>query len=174
MKSSLLILAFTTLLFSQSNTITETVIEHVSQKLIAEAIISYGGEYQSGSHCYKNEEGIILSCFSVETDHNWITDFDNDGDSDLLVRFTDEGLGGGGNAYGYDYKIVLLKNGEIIETFDIFGGGKYSETNLTINAVYDGGVYATQTINRFSYPEATDDQEESLHYSLIDGELVEE
>ncbi|NDV96064.1 hypothetical protein D0T84_14245 [Dysgonomonas sp. 521] len=127
---------------------------------------------------YDKESGFAASCFQITGNPEWISDFNGDGEDDLLIYFMDEGLGGGGNAFGYNYIVVLMKNRQIYNTIDIFGGGKFSYGFLQIDEVKDNKIYATYEENPMSrgYDEEDDSPLNSVNlvFSYKDGMIVEE
>lgn len=139
------------------------------ENLITESM-EKGQDYhhrREGSNCYQNEDSITLSCF--EAGPHWITDFNKDGEKDILIKLLDQGLGGGGNAYGYTYEILILKNGKVVDQHTILGGGKFSLTHLTIDDVHNGVVYGTEEGNTWAgEPESTTD----VQYKVVGGKLV--
>ncbi len=149
--------------------------EQLIKKVCDEILISKTGS--KDKECIRDEENdMTLSCFYIHSKPEWVHDFNGDGEDDVLVHFLDEGLGGGGNVFGYSYKLVLMKDGEINEIHDIFGGGKFSYGLLEVNKVEDGKIYATYEENPMS---RTDYEDESPLRSVEpvfeykDGKIVE-
>ena len=150
----------------------------IGEKLIAEELKTYNKKYDGKDNCVRDEEGNYLSCFSAESSPKWVTDFNNDGNPDAVFQFTDEGLGGGGNAFGYDFRIILLdKNLKILDQQSFFGGGKMSFATLSIDAVKNGKISATYEENPYgniNYNENMVLKNTALTFSLKDGKVIEE
>ncbi len=86
--------------------------------------------------------GINLSCFKGYYKTTWISDFDGDGEQDVVIQITDEGLGLGiSSNYGIDYCVVLMKNRQPSAIHSILGGGYQSFGSLYISNVNDGRIY---------------------------------
>ncbi len=155
------------------------VLPHNNEKLIKLAtdslLVAETGTLSD--NCIRDTEtGMALSCFEIFSQDDWVSDFDGDGQPDVLVHFLDEGLGGGGNAFGYDYKVVFIKNGKIDRIEEIFGGGKFSENYLQIDKVKDGKIYATLTENqiaRMNYEDESPLKERALTFQYKDGNIQE-
>jgi len=170
-----LALITTTSLYARSPDSLE--LKRIGDQLVKLELKQGQGTYRERDNCLRDTQGNILSCYYAETSESWITDFNKDDMPDALYLFTDEGLGGGGNAYGYEYRIVLLNNkGDILEQYGIFGGGKFSFAHLEIDYVHNGEIYAVCKEN----PMARDPGQESealksmqLVFSLEDGKIIE-
>lgn len=120
---------------------------------------------QKGNCVYDNTNSYALSCISSSWDLEWISDFNGDGINDLIIQITDEGLGGGGNAFGYSFEIVTLDNEKNIkESYSLFGGGKMSYALLSIDRVANGRIYATyeQNPHGYGFQEVTYDNQKQL------------
>lgn len=128
-------------------------------------------------NCIRDKEtGMALSCFEIHSQDDWVSDFDGDGQLDVLVHFLDEGLGSGGNVFGYNYKIAYIKNGKIDRIDEIFGGGKFSDNHLQIDQVKDGKIYATLMENqmvRMNHEDESPLKERSLIFQYKDGNIQE-
>lgn len=136
---------------------------------------------QTGSaneECIRDKEtDMTLSCFEITSNPEWVCDFNGDGEDDLLVYFMDAGLGGGGNAYGFEYEVVLLKNKKIDSVFTIFGGGKFSYAHMDVTKVKDGKIYATYTENpmaRDNFEDESPLKSVNLVFSYKNGMIVEQ
>ena len=155
-------------------------INRIADKLVIGAIKEFYEKdtVVTATNCVYDEEDFALSCYSAYGKEEWVTDFDADGINDVLIYMIDEGLGGGGNAFGYDYRIVLLgANQNIKKQYSIFGGGKLSLTNLEIDKVKDGKIYATATENTYATrgPGDTSEDATSKEYILyLQDEKLEE
>jgi len=100
------------------------------------------------NNCIENwEKGRYDSCFEINGKLEWITDFNGDGEDDLLIYIFDEGAGSGGNGFRYEYVVVLMKNGKIEKTYPLFGGEKFSTGLLNIDKVEHGKIFATYREN---------------------------
>ncbi|WP_114792561.1 hypothetical protein U0035_02270 [Niabella yanshanensis] len=136
------------------------------------------GITKPGDNCLRDKDGHFLSCLSAESSQKWVTDFNKDGWPDAVFLFTDEGLGGGGNAYGFDYRVVLLDDKRsIIDQYILFGGGKFSYGHLEIDRVKDGKLYATYNENPMSrsYGEGEDNLKHvAVSFSFRDNKIVED
>ncbi|MCH5720087.1 hypothetical protein [Niabella hibiscisoli] len=123
----------------------------IGRQLIKNELKTREGIVKPGDDCLRDKEGYFLSCLSAESSVKWVTDFNKDGWSDAVFLFTDEGLGGGGNAYGFDYRVLLLNDKrQIISQYTVFGGGKFSYGHLQIDQVKNGRIYATYNENPMS------------------------
>lgn len=158
------------------------VFDRISKKLeddYLKEILSDRDNLELRNNCiYDREENFTLSCVYTDWDPDWITDFDGDSNQDLVVWLMDEGLGGGGNNFGYSYYIVTLDpNLSIREVYTLFGGGKLSYSLLGIDTIYNGRVYATYEPNKTAYLFADEDseklQELNLEFFLDNNMLVE-
>jgi hypothetical protein len=150
----------------------------IGNQLVREELKGRQGKTQPGDNCLRDKDGHFLSCLSAESSVNWVTDFNKDGSPDAVFLFTDEGLGGGGNAYGFDYRVVLLNSKRsIIEQYTIFGGGKFSYGHLEIDQVKDGKLYATYNENPMSRSYEEDGEnfkKVSVVFSFLGNRMVEE
>jgi len=90
-----------------------------------------------------NGEKRALSCFEVEWNLKWVGDINQDGEDDIVLKVTDDGEGGGGNAYDYEYQVIYLKNSKILKKDTIFGGGKFSRGNIEVDSVSNHTVFAS-------------------------------
>ncbi len=131
------------------------VIQHRLAKLTADNqdnIYGYGQldsfqlETLGSSTCYRAyfieyPTGINLSCLEGYYQTDWTTDFDGDGEQDVLIHITDQGLGGGGNVYGFDYHVVLMKNKKPVNHFLIPIGGGFSFGSLDFVQIKSGRIY---------------------------------
>lgn len=131
-------------------------------------------------NCIPDESGMsFLSCFIITGNTEWITDFNGDGENDLLISVIDEGMGSGGNGFRAEYLVVIMKNGKIAETHSIFGSEKFSMVYLEIKKVQDGRIYAVCHENRKyenysstgSYP--SEPEQVDLIFQYFDGHMVE-
>lgn len=138
--------------FGQDNSqIDSLFLMEISQQVKADILNSYKtNEITIEGDCYY---GLIdgrkhcLSCFSIEWNPKWVGDINEDGGVDIVLKVKDYGLGGGGNAFGYDYRIVYLKDKEILNIDTFFGGGKFSNAFLKVDSIYKSTVFATLTEN---------------------------
>ena len=151
-----IILVFFTFLTSLSQTIDSLVVSKISENLIAQYLSStymYDENNIKNGQCIYGQEGdFALSCISSHWEKDWITDMDNDGHDDILIRLVDEGLGGGGNAFGVSFKVVTLtKNHEIKDVYTIDGGGQGTLALLSIDALKNGKIYTTLEQNPRGY-----------------------
>lgn len=172
----LLLTAFSGMITAQKLDV--VALSKIGNQLIAEELKSQGKKYDGKDNCVRDDEGNTLSCFSAESNPKWVSDFNNDGNPDAVFQFTDEGLGGGGNAFGYEYRIVLLdKNQKIKDQQSFFGGGKMSYANLSIDAVKNGRIWATYEENPYgniNYNENITLKTVALSFILENGKVVEE
>lgn len=136
------------------------------------------GEGVKDDNCLRDENGNFLSCFSAESSVDWISDFNADGNPDAVFMFMDEGLGGGGNAFGFEYRLVLLDDKQnILNQYSIFGGGKFSFAHLSTDSVSKNRIYATYEENPMSRDFGQEDKplkQTSLVFVYEDGRIVEE
>lgn len=99
-----ILLIFFTFLTSSSQTIDSLFVSKIADELIDQYIsVTYMNDknnIQNGHCIYGQEEDFTLSCISSDWENDWITDIDKDGQNDIIIRLVDEGLGGGGNAFG--------------------------------------------------------------------------
>lgn len=150
----------------------------IGDQLVQLALKEGEGVAAPGDNCLRDTEGHFLSCFSASSSPAWVTDFNGDGVPDAVFSFSDEGLGGGGNAYGYEFRVVLLDHKyKIIGQQTIFGGGKFSYGQLEIDKVSQGKIYATYSENPMSrdYGEEGKELESvSLVFAFRQGKIVEE
>lgn len=150
----------------------------IREKLIAEELKANDTVYDGKDNCIRDNDGHFLSCFSAESSPEWVSDFNHDGNPDAVFQFMDEGLGGGGNAFGYDFRIVLLdKNQKIIDWQSFFGGGKFSFGHLSIDLIHNGKIFTTYEENPFgniNYDENIPLQNVSLTFTFENGKIVEE
>ena len=128
--------------------------------------------------CIRDEEtGMALSCYDINSRTEWVCDFNGDGETDIMVYFMDAGLGGGGNAFGYDYKVILMKNDQIGDILSIFGGGKFSYGLLEIDSIRSGRIYATCSENKMSRTDFEDEtplRSAKLEFEYKDGMMLEQ
>ncbi|WP_124635996.1 hypothetical protein [Taibaiella sp. KBW10] len=128
-------------------------------------------------NCIRDKDGNFLSCYYASAQPEWVTDFNGDGIADALFHFMDEGLGGGGNAFGYEYRIVLLDQAQKIQKqYALFGGGKMSYGQLNINRVHNGKIEASYEENQFlrgNYEDTLNLKSEDLVFSLEGDRIVE-
>lgn len=140
---------------SYSQQIDSLTFDRISKVLVDRYINSYlsNGNTERQADCiYGKNEGFTLSCISAKWDIEWVTDFNGDSIDDLIVQIMDDGLGGGGNAFGYDFNIVILdKNKNIKDTYTLFGGTKMSYALLSIDRVENGIIHATYIQNPYAY-----------------------
>lgn len=114
--------------------------------------LSDDNNQRNGDCVFGKSEGFTLSCIYTSWDVDWSTDFDGDSNQDLVIQVTDEGLGGGGNAFGYNFVFVTLdSNKKIKEVYPIFGGGKLSYALLSIDSISNGRMFASYEQNMFAY-----------------------
>lgn len=163
-----------------SQEIDSLVFTNISKQLIDKYLENYylsDKNIERREDCiFGKEEGFTLSCLSAYWDINWVTDFDGDSINDLIIQITDEGLGGGGNAFGYDFNIVTLdKNQKIKNVYSLFGGGKMSYALLSIDKVNNGKIYATYEQNPYGYgfKEVTFKNKETLALEfLLENDII--
>ncbi len=130
-----------------SQKVDNSTFERISKQLIDESLNAYclaNENVERQEDCIiGKEDGFTLSCIQAEWDINWVTDLDGDSIDDIVIKLTDEGLGGGGNAFDYHFHIVLLtKDGNVKKVYTLFGGGKMSYVFLSIDSV-GGGIINT-------------------------------
>ncbi len=161
--------------------VSQKVIDRLAQQLVQEEINAfYQKDTVTASNCvYSKEYDFALSCYEAYGKTSWVTDFDGDGNADAVIHFMDMGLGGGGNAFGYDYRVLLLDDKQQIkEQFSIFGGGKLSLTHLTITGVKNGKIYAEAEENVYATRQSFEDTlniESTSHiFAYQNGRIVEE
>lgn len=99
------------------------------------------------NNCLYNNTGEVSSCFKVTGKPEWITDFDKDGEKDLLLHISIENKDSDTDISDDEYVAVIMKNGKISETHSIPGGGESAEGTLEINKVDKGLIYATYAEN---------------------------
>jgi hypothetical protein len=152
-------------------------ITNISKSYIKQIIKDYY-DVESDSHCYYDKKTeLYLSCYKMETKASWIADFNNDGEKDILFRFIDEGCGGGGNCYGFEYIIAMIKNKKLQKTYSLFGGGKLSYAQLEIDTIMKNKIFATFTENPYAnldMPDKSDLRKVGLSFKYEDGRIVEE
>jgi len=143
MKNKILtILAFALFTIPVKTQNVEQLIKSISDSLL----IARTGS--TSENCIRDDDtGAILSCFTFKGKPEWITDFDGDGENDLVIKSFEEEMGNGGNDYRNDYMVIILKKGKIAEIHPIFGEAKYSHGLLEINKVENGKIYATYEEN---------------------------
>lgn len=118
----------------------------ISKEIKKEILNSYKNDTISiDDNCYYgmiDGEKVALSCFDVEWNLKWIGDINKDGEDDIILKVTDDGEGGGGNAYDYEYLVVYLKSGAIFNKDTIFGGAKFSRGNIDIDSISNNMIFA--------------------------------
>lgn len=134
---------------------------------------------RSGDCIYGQKEGFALSCITSHWEKDWITDFDKDGQNDILIRLTDEGLGGGGNAFYFCFKIVTLtQNYEIKDVYTIDGGGQGTLALLSVDTLKNGKIYTTleQNPRGYLFAEVTHENKQStpLVFYLENNRIIEQ
>lgn len=164
--------------FAQGQALDSVTLQKIGDQLVKMEMKGRKGITRPGDNCLRDKDGHFLSCLSAESSESWVTDFNKDGWPDAVFLFTDEGLGGGGNAYGFDYRVVLL-NGQraIINQYILFGGGKFSYGHLEIDRVKDGRLYAAYKENPMSrsYGEGEDNLKHvAVSFSFRDNKIVED
>ncbi|MGJ1385868.1 hypothetical protein ACR782_06670 [Sphingobacterium spiritivorum] len=183
MKSIVIRLIFAFILFSttcaNAHTLDSVILKQIGDQLVQLKLQQAEGKTTAGDNCVRDEDGNFLSCYSAESSPFWVDDFNQDGFPDAVFQFMDEGLGGGGNAYGYNYLLVLLdKEHHILNQYSIFGGGKFSYGHLTIDRVEKGKIYTTYNENPMSRSAYDEDDIElkqvNLVFSFQDNKVVEE
>ncbi len=164
--------------FVQGQLLNSVTLHKIGDQLLQLEIKGREGISQPGDNCIRDKDGHFLSCLSAESSESWVTDFNRDGWPDAVFLFTDEGLGGGGNAYGFDYRVVLLDSKRtIISQYTLFGGGKFSYGHLQIDQVKDGKLYATYNENPMSRSdgESPDNLKQvAVSFSFRDNKIVED
>lgn len=100
----------------------------------------------SDDNCLYNA-GKVLSCFDVTGKPEWIADFDNDGEKDLIVRVSVKNTEKDTDTQEEEYYIVSIKDGKINKSYLIPGGGASSDGTLTINKINNGKIEATYVEN---------------------------
>jgi len=115
----------------------------ISKQIKKEILNGYKNDTISvDDNCYYgkiNGEKVALSCFEVEWNLKWVGDINKDGEDDIVLKVTDEGEGGGGNLYAYDFLVIYLKDGKIIKKDTLFGGGKFAMGNIEVDSVCIAG-----------------------------------
>ncbi|MGJ1433053.1 hypothetical protein ACR79M_15875 [Sphingobacterium spiritivorum] len=162
-----------------AQTLDSIALAKIGDQLVQLELQQAEGKTTPGDNCVRDEDGNFLSCYTAESSPLWVNDFNHDGFPDAVFQFMDEGLGGGGNAYGFNYIIVLLDAKQtIIDQYSIFGGGKFSFGHLSIDRVDKGKMYATYDENPMSRSASDNDDDELKHvqvvFSLQDNKIVEE
>lgn len=94
--------------------------------------------------------GKAIACFEITGKPEWVADFDNDGEKDLLVRVSAKNTEEDTNIAEEEYYVVITKDGKIDKTCPIPGGGKYSYGYLTIDKVDNRKIDATYVENNGS------------------------
>ena len=119
----------------------------IAKQIKKEILESYKNDTISiDDNCYYgtiNGEKRALSCFEVEWNLKWVGDINNDGEDDIILKITDDGEGGGGNAYDYNYLVIYLKENKILKMDTIFGGGKFSMGNIEVDSVSNHTILAS-------------------------------
>ncbi|GEM_PF-2966722 len=150
----------------------------IGNQLVKNELKTREGIVKPGDNCLRDKEGHFLSCLSAESSVKWVTDFNKDGWPDAVFLFMDEGLGGGGNAYGFDYRVLLLNDKrQITSQYTLFGGGKFSYGHLQIDQVKNGRIYTTYSENPMSrsYGEGEENLKEiPLIFSFRDNKIIED
>jgi hypothetical protein len=128
---------------------------------------------------YGKKEGMTLSCIAAYWEKKWCGDLDDDGQMDIIIQLVDEGMGGGGNAFSYDFKIITLKPSlQIKKIYSLYGGGKMSYASLSIDQVSNGKIFTTYTQNPYGYgfDKVTYDNADSLGFVFYieDNKIQEE
>ena len=168
-------------LFGHCQALNSTQLETLADELLTaylEENYLDSAHIRQGNCVYGTDEGFTLSCITVDWDTHWTTDFDGDRIEDVVFQMMDEGLGGGGNAFGYWFEIVTRNSeGQIKQRHSLFGGGKFSRANLSIDSVYNGMLYTSYAQNNFGKlpEEETPDQYDTLTlvFSIYENELQE-
>lgn len=164
--------------WAQGQALDSATLQKIGDQLVKMEMKGREGITRPGDNCLRDKDGHFLSCLSAESSEGWVTDFNKDGWPDAVFLFTDEGLGGGGNAYGFDYRVVLLDGKRtIINQYTLFGGGKFSYGHLKIDRVKDGKLYATYNENPMSrsYGEGEDNLKHvAVSFSFRDNKIVED
>jgi len=122
-------------------------LRNISKEIKKEILNSYKNDTISiDENCYYgmiDGEKVALSCFEVEWNLKWVGDINKDGEDDIILKVTDDGEGGGGTAYDYEYQIIYLKNGKVFNKDTIFGGAKFSRGNIEIDSISNNIVFAS-------------------------------
>ncbi|HTG55360.1 MAG TPA: hypothetical protein VL943_03770 [Niabella sp.] len=178
LKICITIVLQTVINWAQGQALDSATLQKIGDQLVKMEMKGREGITRPGDNCLRDKDGHFLSCLSAESSESWVTDFNKDGWPDAVFLFTDEGLGGGGNAYGFDYRVVLLDGKRaIINQYTLFGGGKFSYGHLEIDRVKDGKLYATYNENPMSrsYGEGEDNLKHvAVSFSFRDNKIVEE
>ncbi len=175
----ILVLLFLTQI-STAQELDSLVFQKIADKLIDQSVENYLDKdtERRGDCVYSKKEGFTLSCINAHWDKDWHTDLDGDGNDDLLIQVGDEGLGGGGNAFGFNFEIVTLdENKDIKGQYSLFGGGKLSYALLSIDKIENGTIYATYQQNpaAYGFEDVTYENAEqiSLEFTLENDLLLE-
>lgn len=173
------LIAFSTKSFGQN--ISKKTISRLQQALVNDAAKDF---WETDTTMILGEDGKVsdssgmwLSHFSAETKDEWIGDIDSDGNTDIIFMLMDAGLGGGGNAYGYDFHVLLLdKRGNEKDHLTFFGGGKLSMATLSVDEIKNGRIYTTYQENPYGNIDADPDNLKTYHpvFLIRDGKLQEE
>lgn len=178
MKKLLLLIPIIFCIHSQAQKIGEKELEKIGIQLVLEELKNSGESFQKDDNCTRGDDGYFLSCFTAESDADWVSDMNGDGNPDAIFMVMDEGLGGGGNAFGYDFRVVFLdENLNILSEESIFGGGKFSYGHLSIDSVKHGKIHATYEENpmaNFEYEQGDELKSINLVFSYQDGKIQEE
>lgn len=157
------------------------VFQNISNQLVDRYLADYATDDEierRGDCIYGKKHGFTLSCILTDYSLDWTTDFDGDLIDDIVIQVVDEGLGGGGNAFGYEfYAVTLDQEKEIKDIYTLFGGGKMSYALLSVDSVNRGTIYATYEQNPYAYgfDEVTYENKEqlALEFTIKDGMLQE-
>ena len=175
---SITLLLQTVISFVHGQALDSATLHKIGDQLLKLEMKGREGITKPGDNCLRDKDGHFLSCLSAESSESWVTDFNKDGWPDAVFLFTDEGLGGGGNAFGFDYRVVLLDDKRaIINQYTLFGGGKFSYGHLEIEQVKDGKLYAIYNENPMSrsYGEGNDHLKQvAVSFSFRDNKIVED
>lgn len=178
MKKLLLLILIIFCINSQGQKIDEKGLEKIGNQLVLEELEDTGEPFKKDDHCIRGEDGWFLSCFTAESNLGWVSDINGDGNSDAVFMVMDEGLGGGGNAFGYDFRVVFLdKDLNILSEESIFGGGKFSYGHLSIDAVKNEKIHATYEENpmgNLDYEPGDELKKINLVFFYKDGRIQEE
>lgn len=134
-----------------------TACSQLSHNQLAEnALIQFKKEYlakekyqfaREENSCIYDSDDIRMSCLEIDWKKEWMQDFNNDGNLDMVFEFIDLGLGGGSERSFIREIIVALLNadGSILKYYSVYGGDYTSESKLTIDQVKDQKIHATYT-----------------------------
>ncbi|WP_108869342.1 hypothetical protein [Aquimarina aquimarini] len=94
---------------------------------------SQGYSYGQDHTLHHPDHDFTLGSIQVDILKNSLGDFNQDGIKDYWGSVIDEGLGGGGNAFGYEIGIFQLSKTDEFIFISYFEGGKFSDIHYTLD-----------------------------------------